>query len=75
MTRRRGPSLDLVFDAVEYVREHGKEPRGRGSWVFLWDGCHYSAPAGASLTQAKAHVRRAMIQAGAFGLHLVRVCP
>jgi hypothetical protein len=29
--------LPIYVDTFEYMRSHGREPRGRGSWAFSFD--------------------------------------
>lgn len=49
--------MRIEFTTSEYLKEHGKEPKGRGGWMFSFEGYEYTAQAGKTLTEAKKEVR------------------
>lgn len=72
--------LSVVFDPSPFVRSHGRDPGGRGTWAFaeqprsdaadvLW------APPMSTLTQAKTHARRTLRAAGRTGHVTLYVLP
>ena len=48
--------MRIEFTTNEYMKAHGREPRGRGSWWFNIDGKEFCAFG--TLTEAKAACRR-----------------
>ncbi len=61
------PTSPMTFSTLVYEREHGRSPRGRGSWAFCPWSKHNShdyldhtvfSPGGMTLTEAKKWARR-----------------
>jgi hypothetical protein len=51
--------MKIEFSTWEYLKDHGKQPKGRGLWYFDFEGLQYAASG--TLTEAKkkcvAHIR------------------
>lgn len=43
--------MKIEFSTREYLKEHGKQPKGRGWWMFTFEG--YLFEATGTLTEAK----------------------
>ena len=80
---RRSEMLNrkVEFTTSEFVKSHGKEPKGRGSWMFCpaqhWNSGDYldhvvSTPGNMTLSQAQKFVSQRFIDAGH---DTVVVCP
>lgn len=48
--------MKIEFKTWEYLKEHGKEPKGRGLWYFTFEG-NYLFTASGTLTEAKKKCR------------------
>lgn len=48
--------MRIEFSNSEYMREHGKPPKGRGWWMFKFEGS-YEFEASGTLTEAKSKCR------------------
>lgn len=49
--------MKIEFTGREYWREHGHAPKGRGCWMFSFEGYEYTARCCQTLTEAKKEVR------------------
>ena len=49
--------MTIEFTDREYIREHGHAPRGRGCWMFSFEGYEYTARCCQTLTEAKKEVK------------------
>lgn len=49
--------MKIEFTTNEYLKAHGREPKGRGTWWFDLDGSEFCAFG--TLTEAKAACRKA----------------
>ena len=49
--------LHIEFTDREYRYEHGHAPKGRGCWMFEFEGIEYTARCCQTLTEAKKEVR------------------
>lgn len=43
--------MKIEFSSWEYLKAYGKEPKGRGWWIFFFEGYEFSAVG--TLTEAK----------------------
>lgn len=73
-------NLNLRFNANEYVRSHGKNPRGRGIWAFAevqtnGTGDPIFTPRSMTLTAAKTWFREYLKAQGVTGVFEIKVCP
>ncbi len=55
-------SVNVMFSSANYIRVHGKAPRGTGSWLFEIEGEIYEAPCCLTLTAAKAACRSEILR-------------
>ena len=49
--------MKIEFTDSEYRFEHGHAPKGRGCWIFEFEGMDYTARAGQTLMEAKKEVK------------------
>lgn len=49
--------MKIEFTDSEYIYEHGHAPKGRGCWMFSFEGYEYTAPCCLTLTEAKKHCK------------------
>ena len=49
--------MKIEFTDREYQWEHGHKPKGRGCWMFSFEGYEYTARCCQTLTDAKKEVR------------------
>jgi len=58
-TATRRPALHIEFDTRSYVRSHGREPRGTGSWAFEFndEAATHWVPGSRTYTEAKKYIK------------------
>lgn len=49
--------MKIEFTDREYIFEHGHAPKGRGCWIFEFEGMQYTARCCQTLTEAKKEVK------------------
>lgn len=57
--------MTVEFDTRDYVRSHGKQPKGWGRWAFDFDGEWCFTPTAMNYAEAKAWVAEKARAAGA----------
>ena len=70
--------LHIEFTDREYWIEHGRAPKGRGCWMFSFEGLEYTARCCQTLTEAKKEVRehiRKIAPEGYTGIVYVNIMP
>lgn len=70
--------MKIEFSDREYQIEHGRAPKGRGGWIFEYEGIQYWARCCQTLTEAKKEVRehiKATAPKDYQGTVYVTICP
>jgi hypothetical protein len=69
-------SLQLEFSTTAYEFNHGRKPKGFGSWAFQEGrGSEIFTPYSMTLGDAKKWLRQSLVAQGVEGYFVVTVCP
>jgi hypothetical protein len=69
-------SLQLEFSTTSYEFNHGRKPKGFGSWAFQeGHSTEIFAPYSMTLTNAKKWLKQHLIGQNVEGYFVVKVCP
>ena len=73
-------TLNLIYCTRDYIRSHGKAPKGYGRWAFAERFCNGEgdpifAPRSMTLTEAKKWFRAHLQEQGVTGEFDIVVCP